>query len=94
MISKRKRVSKVDILFEVVGELIGAVFEMLCESKRVPRPVKVLIISIVLLPMAGLFIALAVQFRHHIAVVIAFSALTLLMLFAEIKVIRKIYRKN
>ena len=93
MISKGKRVSEVEIVIEIVGELISGLFELLYESERIPRVVRAAIVSVVFLPIAGLFIALAVTNRDSIAVVALSAAVALLTVFAEIKVMRKIFKK-
>jgi hypothetical protein len=83
-------VSRVEIVIEIVGELLSGIFEWICDSERVPRAVRAFIVSAVFLPIAGLFIAVAVTNIANIAVAVLCSAVVLLVTFAEIKIMRKI----
>lgn len=78
-----------DILIEVIGELLSAVFEGVTESKRIPKPVRVAVTLMLFIPLTGLCIALAVL-MEGIVVRVIFSLLALFFVFGAFKLVRGI----
>ena len=92
MKNKGKAMIAMDIIAEIVGEAISALFELIVESNRIPRAAKVFLTLLIFLPMMGLFVALAVLFRDNTAAMVLWIAVSLLFAAGIVKTILKIFR--
>ena len=92
MISNRKRVRAVEFIMEFVGELFGAAFELLTESKRIPKPLRVAIALVFFVPLTGLCIFCIVAMKGA-ALKALFALLTLFFIFGGYKTVKKIIKK-
>lgn len=82
-----------EIVFEVIGELIGAAFEALTDSPKVPKPVRVFITLLLFVPLIVLLVLAAVLLTDNTAIRAFFLAVVLVMAFGCVKFILKIIRK-
>ena len=78
-----------DFLIELVGEIFGGLFELVTESERVPKPVRIAVTLMLFIPLTGLCIALAVLMEGALVRVI-FSLLALFFVFGAFKLVRGI----
>ena len=83
-----------DILFEVIGELISGIFELLVETERIPKAVRIFVTLLLFLPMTVLSILAALLLSEKVIVRVIFILLALLFIAGAAKFIIKIIRRN
>ena len=82
-----------EILIEAIGELIGAAFEALTDSPKVPKPIRVFITLLFFVPLAVLLILAALLLTDNTAIRVFFLAVALVIVLGGVKLILKIVRK-
>ena len=82
-----------EILIEAIGELIGAAFEALTDSPKVPKPIRVVITLLFFVPLAVLLILAALLLTDNTAIRVFFLAVALVIVLGGVKLILKIVRK-
>ena len=82
-----------DILIEAIGEVIGAAFEALTDSPKVPKPIRVFITLLFFVPLAVLLILAALLLTDNTAIRVFFLAVALVIVLGGVKLILKIVRK-
>lgn len=83
-----------DILFEVIGELISGIFELIVETERIPKAVRIFVTLLLFLPMTVLSILAALLLSEKVIVRVIFILLALLFIAGAAKFIIKIIRRN
>ena len=92
MISKRKRVDTVDFVIELIGELLSAVFELLTENERVPKPARIAVTLILFIPLVVMSTLCAVLIEG-VAVKVLFALVTLFFILGGFVCVRRIIKK-
>ena len=82
-----------EILLEAIGELIGAAFEALIDSPKLPKPIRVFITLLFFVPLAVLLILAALLLTDNTAIRVFFLAVALVIVLGGVKLILKIVRK-
>lgn len=80
-----------EIVFEVIGELVGAVLEWFLESERVPKGVRIALICLLDGAIIALLILILIR-SESVAISIIIGLLLVLFLYGGIKAIRKVLK--